>query len=145
MLKVCRLFFICNGVVLLMGGGLAVPRCEAAGTPAQTVSDAEVSQPAETDETDEIPILDQLAKGMDLLHEQLDKQRAELKTATTDRERRLIRDQLSFLRQELRELEQIVHQLAGPRFDARAAAQEQQSEREAEREEKVLEQRRLTP
>ena len=145
MTKSFQQFVVCGAVILLMSGGLAASRCEAGDTPAMIVGETETPQDTGADDVVETPILDQIAKGIDLLHQQIDKQHAELKAATTDRERRLIRDHLSFLRQELHELEQIVPQLADPRFDARAAAQEQQTELQNERDEKILEQRRTTP
>ena len=88
------------------------------------------------------PILEQLAKGLQLIQRQVAEQQQQLKAATTDRERQLIRDHLSFLRKEQRVLEDIVEQLAGPQFDARSAAQEQHDEQQYERQQKILERNR---
>lgn len=85
------------------------------------------------------PIAVELAQGIDLLNDQITQQQHLLKTAQSEREQELIRNHVRLLQKERRTLESLLHKLVGPNFDARQAAQEQQSEHRAEQHEKTLE------
>ena len=86
-------------------------------------------------------IAEELAKGLDLLDQEIAKQQQGLPNAQSDRERQLIQDHVTFLKGERQTLSRLLNTLVGPHFDAREAASESRQEREYEREQKILEQR----
>jgi len=80
-----------------------------------------------------------LADGITKLDAQIAIQQSLLKTAQTPRERQMITGHIRFLEQERATLEDLLHELVGPRFHVREAAREQQSERRSERYDRQLE------
>ena len=105
----------------------------------------EAARSVASEDSEDLPgfpsIAEELAKGIDLLDQEIAKQQQELPNAQGDRERQLIQDHVTFLKEERQSLSRLLNMLVGPHFDAREAARESQQEREYEREQKTLERR----
>lgn len=99
----------------------------------------------QTQRKNQQPITEGLMATLKRLEQELNQQQEILKTAHTDRERRLVQAHIEFLEKEQRALRQLLDLLAEPQSNIRQTGQEHQQELRGDRLQQQLERRQQVP